>query len=103
MLKNQWFFDILIDNIHSKNKKYMFFIFPFQTKNKATRDTPKKCFESKPHILSKVFFLFCSSSFFWVCLLIHMVAICVRMLAYLTVPGKSNFDQRFSLKSLRTM
>ena len=64
MLKNQWFFDILIDNIHSKNKKYMFFIFPFQTKNKATRDTPKKCFESKPHILSKVFFCFARVLFF---------------------------------------
>jgi hypothetical protein len=56
------FFEILIDHIHSKNKKNMlFWVFHFRTKKqqKKTRETKKKSFESKPNILPKVvFFVF---------------------------------------------
>jgi hypothetical protein len=102
ILKSQWFFDILIDHIHYKKQNTT--VFCFSISNKKQLGKPPKTFESKPNILSKVFFVLLEFFVFClVCLLIHMVAICVRMLAYLIVPGKSNFDQRFSLKSLRTM
>ena len=100
------FFDILIDYIRSKKTKNLIcLLFSFQKKNWGN---PKKTsFESKPNILWKVvFFVFLvllEFFFFWICLLIHMIAICVLMRAYLVGPGKSNFDQSFSFKSLRTM
>ena len=85
-------------NTHTKNPR----CFPFQNPQKEQTQilgkTNKPPLESKPKILPKVFFCFA-----WVFWLIHMIAICVLMFAYLMGPGKSNFDQSFSLKRLRTM
>ena len=65
---------------------------------------PKNPLSQKQTFSQKYCFLVLLEFFvFFVCLLIHMIAICVLMLAYLIGPGKSNFDQSFSLKSLSTM
>ena len=94
-----------IHSIHFFCKKKLKLFFSV-SEPKTTRENPKsESFESKPNILSKVvFFGFARVlCLFFVFLLIHMIAIYVLMLAYLICPGKSNFDQSFSLKSLRTM
>ena len=87
----------LIISIQKKTKAQFFIFFPFQNQQKPREN--KNNLLSQNHTFSQQFcFLwFCSSSlFFLVCLLFHMIAICVLMLAYLT-------GQSFSLKSLRTM
>ena len=55
ILKSQWFFDILIDHIHYKKQNTT--VFCFSISNKKQLGKPPKTFESKPNILSKVFFV----------------------------------------------
>jgi hypothetical protein len=94
----------LIISIQKKNKNTSFFVFPFQNQQKPRENKNNLLSQNQTFSQQFCFLWFCSSSlFFLVCLLFHMIAICVLMLAYLTGPGKSNFDQSFSLKSLRTM
>ena len=81
----------------------VFFVFLFQ--NQKTHGKQKSNLLSQNQTFSQKFFCFFwwISLFFLVCLLIHMIAMCVLLLAYLIGPGKSNFDQSFPLESLRTM
>ena len=74
----------------------MFWFFHFRTQKNI-------CWVKTKHSLKSFVFWFCSNSLFFDFLLVHMIAICILMLACLIGPGMSNFDQSFSFKSLRAM
>ena len=85
ILKSQWFFDILIDHIHYKKQNTT--VFCFSISNKKQLGKPPKTFESKPNILSKVFFVLLEFFVFClVCLLIHMVC---HLCPYACLPYRS--------------
>jgi len=85
----------LIDHIHSTKTFFSNFHFETKTKQKKPRENKNM---SRHQTLSQMFCFFgfmVLLVFVFVCLLIHMIAICALMLSYLIGPGKSDFDQSF--------